>query len=92
MHTVGVTLKRRKPVSSVKKYKITSFNCENGCRIRLGIKENSFLNFSPKHIYKHPFKHSSYRSVIQWHVGCSLYKVFTDISFPIITDLLDSQP
>ena len=88
MCTVGVTLKRRKPVSNNKKYKITSFDHENS-RIRVGIKRKSFLKFYPKFIYKHPVKHSLYSNVIQWHVGCSLYKLFTDIPFQVIIHLLD---
>ena len=87
---VGVTPKRRKPVTSRKKYKISSLNFENGNRIRVGIERNTSLKFSPKLIYKHPVKHSLYRSVIQWHVGCNLYKLFTDIPFPIIINSLES--
>ena len=88
--TVGVTLKRRKPVSTRKKFKITSFNYENSCKISVGVKGNSLLKFYPNFIYKHPVKHSFYRSVIQWHVGYSLYKLSTDIPFDTIIDLLDS--
>ena len=104
VYSVGFKCKRRgsapavyyrhKPVSSVKKYIISRFCYESSGRIRVSVKERSCiyqLNFYPKVIYKNPAKSIPYKSVIQWHIGNNLYKLFTDIAFNTIMDLLDSQ-
>ena len=86
---------RHKPVSSVNKYKISRFSYESSGRIRLSVKERSCiyqLNFYPKVVYKNPTKSIPYKSVIQWHIGNNLYKLFMDIAFNTTMDLLDSQP
>ena len=106
IHSVGFKCKRRrgpvlavyyrnKPVSSVNKYKISRFSYESSGRIRLSVKETLCiyqLNFYPKVIYKNPTKSIPYKSVIQWHIGNNLYKLFMDIAFNTTMDLLDSQP
>lgn len=88
---------RHKAVSSVKKYKINRFSYERSGtgRISVSVKKRSCiyqLKFYLPVIYKNPAKSIPYKSVIQWHIGNNLYKLFTDIAFNTIIDMLDPQP
>ena len=104
VHTVGFTCKRvrgsvpiqyerHKPVNSRKEYILTTFSCESSGRIIVGVQENSIkynLKFYPKVIYKSPLKSSYYSTVIQWYIGNSLYKVFTNLPLHTVIGMLDS--
>ena len=91
--SVPIVYRRHKLVSSLKQYTVTSFSFDSSNSISVGIQENStkyHLKFHPKVVYKHPQKTSCYNSVVQWHIANNLYKVFTDIPFQTIMDMLSS--